>query len=259
MLRWLAGGLVVLNVGLFLWVTGHRQMADLRTTTSRPPIQIEKMRLENEPEPPRSQITPVTEVVPASPAPVPATTPTPTAPAVAPTPAPAPAPARKSSAAKAEQAACFTAGPFDSLLAAVAGARVLEQQGVRYTQRATPDQGATAYRVFIGPFASAKAVEAERRKLTALGIKDHYVLREPGLTHTVSLGVFSQKATAEGYIRNLAAKGIKAKWETRHKEAAAYFLDLDPHTLGAEKLETLKRADWGGKQVTLQSRPCPRD
>lgn len=256
MLRWLAGGLVALNVGLFLWVTGHRQVLDLRTTTPRPPIQVEKMRLVNEPESPRSQITPVTEVAPMSPAPAP----TPTTPTVAPSPAPAtPAPARKSSNSKAEQTACFTAGPFDSLLAAVAGARVLEQQGVRYTQRATPDQGATAYRVFIGPFASAKVVEAERKKLTALGIKDHYVLREPGLTHTVSLGVFSQKATAEGYIRNLAAKGVKAKWEARRKDAAAYFLDLDPRTLGAEKLEALKLADWGDKQATLQSRPCPRD
>lgn len=228
-MKWLFWSLVLFNVGLFLWATGHQSTLREVGRTPLPPINADKMRLlkayRAAPGRPPSSVTPIPE---------PAAT------------GPANAPPRR----------CFTVGPFSSNESAARAGRLLRELGHVASERKERERVIEGYRVVIGPLGSAQAVEEMQKRLADLGISGYYILRS-GLKNTIALGFFAQLDNAEKYIGQLAAKGIQAGMKVHSREGdLLYWFDVDVRDGSEETAGELEQAGWGPTTVFVRKRPC---
>lgn len=132
----------------------------------------------------------------------------------APNPAPAPAtPAASNSSPAAAPAAaaptpCLEWGAFDKAGAARAAQALAPLAlGQRLAQRRSAQT--IAWWVFIPPQSSASEAEKKASELKDLGVKDYFVVQQPGPQHwSISLGVFRNEAAAQTRLRALQAKRV---------------------------------------------------
>jgi len=223
-LKWLFAALVLANLGLWMWASWYKEAPLEQTRLARGPIAIEKMRLLNEPN---------VKLVPRK----------------------TPPPANADLVAKAVPV-CIQLGPFtDSVLVTRAETRLSEMrlEFVRRTEEATM---VTGYRVYLPPLASKEAAERKRKELARLGLKDHAVIQEEGWHNAISLGLFSVEANAEGRVRELAAKGVKAKVQPLTQSRTRTWLDLVAPVVPVDFMK-LKLSDWGAKDIQAQETTCP--
>jgi hypothetical protein len=218
-------GLVLCNVVLFLWATGHHAPPPATTHTPRPAINGEGMRpLDAAAATAPSAVTPVT-----------------------PRPQPAPATA---------QTKCYAVGPFTSNQSARQAGRLLAGSGYTHTARTEAERVIDGYRVVVGPFASADAIAAMRKRLDSLGLRDQYVLKD-GLQTQIALGFFSQLDSAEHFVADLAAKGVTADLKARtHAGQGLTWLDVVADDAGNDTQAKLQAMDWGEPKVKVQEQPC---
>ncbi len=229
-MRWLFWSLVLFNVGLFLWATGHQSALREAGRTPLPPINADKMQLLKAyravPGRTPSSVTPIQE---------------PTATGQANVPSP-----RR----------CFTVGPFSSNESAARAGRLLRELGHVSSERKERERVIEGYRVVIGPLASLQAVEEMQKRLADLGVSGYYTLRS-GPKNTIALGFFTQLDNAEKYIGQLAAKGIQAGMKVRSREGnLLYWFDVDVRDSSEETASELEQTDWGPTTVFVRKRPC---
>ncbi len=220
--KWLFALLILVNVGLWLWMTGFRQGDSAAVEGPRPAIQPEKLRLLTEPG------VRVQERAPEAPA----------------------------SPALANAAGCYRLGPFADDAATGKAISVLKQIPLAYERQQEEESVVTGYRVYLPPLPTREATEKKRRQLTRLGFKDHSVIQEEGLQNAISLGQFTVEANAQKHLRALTAKKIEAKVQTLTQTRTRHWLALGPAENLGGALPRLREIDWGATGAKVEETPC---
>jgi len=69
---------------------------------------------------------------------------------------------------------------------------------------------ASVYWVYMGPLKTQSRIARKIAQLNALGVEDHFVVRDAGIWHnTISLGVFKTKLAAKRYLAKLRKQGVR--------------------------------------------------
>lgn len=226
-MKWLAATLLLIVLGMWMWILWYVTPPEsAEAPLGRPEVNAQKMRLTSEP---GVRLTPR------------AVTPNTTAPAAV-------------VDAAADNRLCARLGPFATAEGADKAGALLSEREFAFERRAEERRSVTGYRVYLPPFASAQAAEAKRRELTRLGFRDHAVIHEPGLNNALSLGLFAVEKNARRHVRDLGARGIKAKMQPLHQSRTVYWLELRAEP---QALEPLKSVDWGTTEVSLIAESCP--
>lgn len=216
MIKWVFAALVLANVGAAMWLRWYTE-PPVNEDVARPAFNADKLKLLGE-----SGVRPKARPQPVEPAPD-----------------------------AAPVSACYRAGPYGELDAAVAAGKRLEDRGVASMRREETQRAISGYRVFLPPFPSKQAAEAKRRELNRLGFTDNALVQEGG-RFGISLGLFAIEVNATNHLRRLNARGVRARLEPVQHARAAYWLELS----GANLFETLKDFDWSAPGVALAEYPC---
>jgi hypothetical protein len=225
-MKWFFWTLLLANVAVFFWATGHGEHVPKRVAGPRPPVNADKMQLLG--------VAAATEDNSADASVPPATKPV----------------------ASAGPAACYTVGPFDNAAQAAQGGRLLRQQNLVFAQRREQERVVDGYRIVVGPLPSIEMAERKHSELTAAGLEGHYII-ESGLENAIALGFFSQLDKAEKFIRQLAAKGIRASLRPRSRRGdQLIWLDIGGSGLPPGLLAGLQQTDWGNDKVLVRPRNC---
>jgi len=157
------------------------------------------------------------------------------------------------------QPRCVRIGPFVSSAVVALAAQKLEAMSLSYTRRTVKSREIRAFRVFLGPFQSASAIDTQRRLLDAAGVEDYYVKRsEQGGGGIISLGLFSQRDGAEVMRRKLSRKDIEAKLRTEQRILQPNFwLEINDSAVAREIPPELAGARWGEKEARARRYQCP--
>ncbi len=223
-LKWIFAALVLTNLGLWMWASWYKEAPGEENSAARQPIAPEKMRLLNE------------AGVKLQPRKVP--------------------PAANSELVATATSGCFRLGPFPDAELTVKAEAKLKEWHLSFVRQTEQTNTITGYRVYLAPFASKQAAESKRKELTRLGFKDHALILEEGSQNAISLGLFSVEANADSRVRDLAAKGVKAKVQPLHETRTLYWLDF-PAVVPVETVVKLKETDWGAREIQAQQKICP--
>ena len=119
-------------------------------------------------------------------------------------------------------AVCYTLGPFNAETDAKAAARQLTRWGLSPKRRTSDVQEQNGYWVYLPamPAAEAKAVA---ESLDEQGFTDYFIGRQ----NYISLGLFSDKTTAERRRSQVERMGIEPRVGPRFKTRTAYWLDIE--------------------------------
>ena len=149
---------------------------------------------------------------------------------------------------------CVSIGPFSTAAQAARAGALLRQLGIGKSRQELLGSTITSYRVYLPSLASRAAAERQRAELTRLGIKDHYILEEPGRENAISLGLFSIEENAAGLLGRLAERGVKAKQETLYSTRDTFWVVAE---FRAPQWRRLQRQKWPGGGAEVLSRACP--
>jgi hypothetical protein len=213
-MKWLAGFLLLLNAGLFLWATGH-DPGRSAPASAHPVVSAESMRLLSE--------------------------------------------VRSDRAAAADNGPrCARIGPFVSSAVAALAAQQLDAMSLSYHRRTVRSREIRVFRLFLGPFHSQSAIEAQRRLLESGGIDNYYVKRGEDGGAIISLGLFSRQEGAEVLRNRLAENGVDARLRTEDRalEPNFWFEIRDPGVAAAIPRE-LVDSNWGESEARVRYYQCP--
>lgn len=214
---------MICNAAVFLWATGHRPAS---TKFIRPPVAGETMMLLSELRPVQSTPTVAEQTGGEEPSP--------------------------------PQPMCLRIGPFENEKLAKETASRLRTLSLQVESRAVKERKIRTYRVYLGPFDSQSAIDAQRQLLNNNGVQDHYVKRQPGERDIISLGLFSQGTGAEALVGELGAMNITA--HTRHEDRTlepTFWLELqDPEANKKSRAELAAVRNWGDGRTKLSEFPC---
>lgn len=155
-------------------------------------------------------------------------------------------------------ARCARIGPFvDSTVAALA-AQKLDTLSLSHTRRTVESREIRAYRVFLGPFDSRSAIEAQSRVLEAGDVQDFYVKRDEQGAGIISLGLFTQRNGAEAVVDELDRLGIQARIRPEDRVLKpSFWLEIDDPAANRDLPPELAGARWGEKGAELRRYECP--
>lgn len=128
-------------------------------------------------------------------------------------PAPAPQPPAR---------ICQTIGPFLTHEDAQRLVDELAAAGPRAMIRVSQMQQPNGYWVYL-PEMERSVARRTVRELQAKGVEDYYLGRQ----NVISLGLFSDRRTAEARVREITAMGYEPSVEERFKSRDMYWLDLE--------------------------------
>lgn len=149
---------------------------------------------------------------------------------------------------------CVRIGPFESDDGFNRAAELLDEIGLSYNGQTVNARQLQAFRVLLGPFASAAELEEKLSALRAAGI-DGYRIQGDDAAGSISLGLFSQRAAAESYAADLARRDVMAevRAESRRLGPLRWLAVPRPEE---PTLDRLRDADWGETQVRVQMSGC---
>ncbi len=214
MLKWIAGLLVLANLGVWMWVLWYAE-PEVPPIVARAEVAPEKLRPIGERGVPLQPRAP-------KPVPLPATPP--------------------------PEAICFRLGPFAGTDAAAEAGRRLAELQLVHESREEKQMTVTGFRVYLPPYKTPALAEAARRELRRQGFRDHALMTEAGLKNAVSLGVFTVEENARRHLRTLAAKGFKAQLQFLHQVKSHFWLEVRPRP---DQVEALRALAWKDAAVKL--------
>lgn len=131
---------------------------------------------------------------------------------------------------------CQTIGPFPDRARAEAFMGELAALGREPSVRAAQIEQPSGYWVYLPSMPRAE-VERIIADLAAKGVKDYFIGRQ----NFISLGVFSDKRSAETRVNEIAALGYSPSLEPRFLTREVFWVDLEE-----DSSERLDDADWDG-------------
>ncbi len=122
--------------------------------------------------------------------------------------------------------ACYTIGPFSTVVGTGEAGETLNSLGLVSQQREGTRRELTGYWVFIPALPS----RAEAKKLAATfkdrGIKDFQIVPSGPKKNAISLGFFRSNDSAEQLLARISALGLNPEKEENHKENSGLWLDF---------------------------------
>lgn len=104
--------------------------------------------------------------------------------------------------------ACYEWGSFPD--ASVARARnVLDQFGLEFSVKQMTAGEAVRYWTYIPPLKSLQEAQVRSNALSAMGIKDIYVVQDARWRYAISLGIFRDEAPAARLAQELRNRGVR--------------------------------------------------
>jgi hypothetical protein len=149
---------------------------------------------------------------------------------------------------------CVSIGPFNTSAQAARAGAILRQFGIARPRQELLGSTVTSYRVYLPSLSSRGAADRKRAELTRLGIKDHYILEEPGRENAISLGLFTIEENASALLRRLAKKGVTARQETLYSTRDTFWVVAE---IKAPQWQRLQQQRWPSPRAQVVSHPCP--
>lgn len=137
----------------------------------------------------------------------------------------APGMAAPDAGAPADGVRCLQLGPFEDPGTLASAARALRAAGREVREVLRPGEVWVGNWVQIDGLATLEAAEAARRRLVAGGLTDAYIMQVDG-AHRISLGVFRERARAEGVQRRARELGFTPALGDRYRPAQEAWLEL---------------------------------
>ena len=128
------------------------------------------------------------------------------------------------SQAEVKSGQCLLIGPYKTALDRGRAGRQLQDMKLSFTENEDPQGLVLGYRVYQGPFATKSDVSRARRRLEKQGVKDLYLMNEGPNSRFISLGFFSNEASANTFMKNFAEFKVKSK--LRKEYATHYWLKV---------------------------------
>ena len=154
-------------------------------------------------------------------------------------------------------AACFRIGPFFDRQQLALASQKLEGLGVAFSQRDVGARQIRAFRLFLGPYPSLEAAQAEEERLAVAGVADHYVKQDGETGPIVSLGLFSQQQSAEALRGEVEGKGFGPELRIEDRTlAATFWLELMNAEANRRSADALVASVWGDGRARLREIPC---
>lgn len=208
-MKWFFALLVVVNVGVYLWATGHKTSD---SSSVRASVNADGMRLLSE---------------------LPA--------------------ARGNRSAR----SCYRIGPFFDEGGSTKAVKILNELSVPHTALTIKKREVRAYRVYLGPFNTAEQIARQRDILRSSGINEHYIKSERAAQDLISLGLFSQQARADEFMRQLIKKDVRAKTRPENRTLGpTYWLELHDVESKQGVLGVVRETQWAGDHARLRVFPC---
>jgi hypothetical protein len=200
-------GLVLANVGYFLWTRGF-------ASTPEPLIATPSLKLASE--------------APGGAAPLIAT-PDSEAPPALPADASSAAPTAANASSSAPDAAkrCVSVGPFREVSEAARAAGTLRGSGYDPRQRVADGEIWAGVWVYLPVPPAPAATEQMLDKLKAGGIDDAMEMPGPNDTSVISLGLFSEPKRAQARVAQAQALSLNAAVADRKRNGPVYWIDID--------------------------------
>lgn len=150
-----------------------------------------------------------------------------------------------------EHEACLSVGPFADEAAANAVREQLNVTGLDPQQRSESVQQPAGFWVYLSarPSDEARAIVED---LTRRGVEDYFVGRQ----NFISLGIFSDRTTAERRREEIEGYGYEPQLEQRFRTTSQYWLDLE-----APEPDLPTKAQWNDwldpySDASPQPKPC---
>lgn len=158
-----------------------------------------------------------------------------------------------------EDARCARIGPFVNSAVAALAAEKLDSMSLSFTRRTVKSREIRAFRVFLGPFESQSAIDAQERLLDAAKIEDYYVKHDEQGGGIISLGLFAQSDGAEKLLNELSARDVQARLRTENRILEpSLWLEIDDPAVARGIPRELAQASWGEKGAQIRRYGCPR-
>lgn len=122
-------------------------------------------------------------------------------------------------------ASCYTLGPFKSAKDVDAVRSQLKQAGLTTKRRTLKDTSRKGFWVYLPPTKTRGQARAEIKELKAKGVTDYFLVVSGDRTNAVSLGVFAQSDTAKRRIEDIKAMGFKPQIDQVDLPRREYWLD----------------------------------
>jgi hypothetical protein len=169
------------------------------------------------------------------------------------------APAAKPAATPAPVAKlCLRIGPFMQAAEAEALSRELASLKLAHRKNVQGGRQIRRWRVYLGPYPDAGAMESRRVELKKLGVADQYVKRESDGRDILSLGLFSQSAIADRYVQELRIKGVHPLIRPEDFPlGSVIWIDLTDTEANARAAESLRAFRYPDARTALREAPCP--
>lgn len=153
---------------------------------------------------------------------------------------------------------CARIGPFTHSAVADLAAQKLDAMSLHYSRRTVKPREIRAFRVFLGPFESEAAIDAQRRLLDSAGIKDYYVKHDEPGGGIISLGLFSQRDRAQALLDKLGRAEVQARLRTEKRVLQpTFWLEIDDPAVAHGIPPELARASWGDEGARITRYACP--
>jgi hypothetical protein len=143
---------------------------------------------------------------------------------------------------------CQALGPFAQEQDARSIASHLEQLGVPSSPRPTEVRAAGGYWVYL-PSMTQEAAQEIARRLDDLGDRDYFIGRQ----HYISLGIFEDKARAEGRVEQMHKLGLDAVLKARYQTRRTWWLELSGTSRASQAVNGILASHPG---LLLQDRTC---
>lgn len=246
MMKWLFWILLFSNLVFFaLMQWGSALTGESRNLRSQPALNAEKLRL----------LVDASPVAPATVSPISAVAAVATAQTIPAAPTLPPPPTFAPQAQPESAATCLEWGEFSGVDRKHANASLTTLNlGNILSQRQV--EHASGFWVYIPPAKTRAEIDKKIAVLKARGVKDMYVVQEPGKwNNAISLGVFKTADAAHKFVESLRAKGIKTPvvGERQSKLKFTVFVLMQPDAATIEKMTTLRNEFVGSE---LRSAAC---
>ncbi len=253
-MKWLIYFLVVVNIAFFVWQ--YRRGGEPTTTpaiadlASGPRLLLRREASERSLYP-RNALSPQPSEQPSGGQPSIAKTDEPGAPGAKATPT-------RSDTAKAAAGGpaqtCLTMGPFNADQAAEDLLVWLKGNGGEVTSRWSERQTPSRYWVYLPPLETVQQARVVLRRLKDDGLQDYVRVMRGPMRNAISLGLFSQRRSADRRLVELRAKGYDPQLDIRYKSERVRWLDV-AFSGEARFPEATFRSEF--PSVTWKSAHCP--
>lgn len=119
---------------------------------------------------------------------------------------------------------CFTTGPFKDKSKALEVSGRYSSNSIKSRLKSSLEKEYLGMMVYIAGHKNRDEAINTAEKLASQGIREHYIINEPGKSNLLSLGVFALKENAERRSNQVKKLNYPVQTEARYRKRTIYWL-----------------------------------